>query len=286
MLYHDDIGNIIASQGVNVEPPFDLRESSKYPGRWYFFNTKTKTSHWTLPPSTLGLPAALPKSPEKKSRRGEDDAGTAGGIFPPIQASAHGDTPLARGALHFQSTRTTPTPVFSPPSSSLSSADGMPVFNNSDLGERQAMLTAGSFISNGSNSSFGSMTSGIPSGVPQNMNDSGAQEDITDVSKVPYVVTGGLGAGGYACVMRVEHRESREPFAMKVHSKAALRKSKDRQRLARELRIMIDMPACPFLLHCHAAFETETDVFFVLDLIEGGDLFYHLATHMQIQANP
>ena len=103
---------------------------------------------------------------------------------------------------------------------------------------------------------------------------------------MPYVVTGGLGAGGYACVMRVEHRESREPFAMKVHSKAALRKSKDRQRLVRELRIMIDMPACPFLLHCHAAFETETDVFFVLDLIEGGDLFYHLATQMQVQANP
>ena len=105
---------------------------------------------------------------------------------------------------------------------------------------------------------------------------------------MPYVVTGGLGTGSKACVMRVVHRETREPFAMKVHSKAALRTStKDRQRLARELRIMTDMPACPFLINCHAAFETETDVFFVIDLVEGGDLFYHMANkQMQVQSDP
>ena len=29
-------------------------------------------------------------------------------------------------------------------------------------------------------------------------------------------------------------------------------------------------------MKCHSAFETSGDVFFVLELVSGGDLFYHL----------
>jgi hypothetical protein len=40
---------------------------------------------------------------------------------------------------------------------------------------------------------------------------------------------------------------------------------------------MTEVPFSPFLQRCWAAFESASDLFFVLDLASGGDLFYHLA---------
>ena len=93
----------------------------------------------------------------------------------------------------------------------------------------------------------------------------------------PFAVIDGLGQGGYAAVVKARHTETEEVFAMKVVSKRAGARSKDRKRLALELKLMTELPYCPFLMRCHAAFETKTDVYFVLDLVTGGDLFYHLA---------
>ena len=64
---------------------------------------------------------------------------------------------------------------------------------------------------------------------------------------------------------------------MKVVCKRAGAKTKERKRLALELKLMTELPPCPFLMRCHAAFETTTDIFFVLDLLTGGDLFFHMA---------
>jgi len=90
-------------------------------------------------------------------------------------------------------------------------------------------------------------------------------------------VTGGLGQGGYGCVVQVVHEVTGGTFAMKSISKARLNSSRDRQRLALELKIMTETQPSSFLNTCHAAFETTNDIFFVLDLVSGGDLFYHLA---------
>jgi len=35
----DASGAVIAQEGLPVPPPWDVRESSKYTGRFYFFNT-------------------------------------------------------------------------------------------------------------------------------------------------------------------------------------------------------------------------------------------------------
>ena len=112
------------------------------------------------------------------------------------------------------------------------------------------------------------------------------------------VVTGGLGSGGYACVVKAQlllRADSGDEnggatddnssgllatgkaCALKVVGKAGLRRSKDRKRLALELRLLTELPPCPFLARCRAAFESARDVFFVMDLLEGGDLFFHLA---------
>lgn len=45
--------------------------------------------------------------------------------------------------------------------------------------------------------------------------------------------------------------------------------------------MMTHMPPSPFLQRCHLGFESSTDLFFVLDLASGGDLFYHLIARIR-----
>ena len=98
--------------------------------------------------------------------------------------------------------------------------------------------------------------------------------------RAPFFVTGGLGSGGYGVVVEVKHHSSDKTFALKKIPKKTLIRSKDRRRLATELEVMMDLPPCPFLLRCYSAFETSEDIFFVLDIVHGGNLFFHLAQHI------
>ena len=99
----------------------------------------------------------------------------------------------------------------------------------------------------------------------------------------PLTVVRGLGQGGFAVVVKVKHRDSGSHYAMKVIAKDKAPGSKEREALKTELRIMTELFPCPFLQKCHMSFESRSDVFFVLDLIEGGDLFSHLVNRMHCQ---
>ena len=105
---------------------------------------------------------------------------------------------------------------------------------------------------------------------------------------MPIVVTGGLGQGGYAVVLKAAHPETNEPFALKVRarsariietsaqipqhsrrtqviSKAKAPTKRERGRLAVELKVMTEVAPSPFLQRCHMAFESTTDIFFVVN---------------------
>ena len=104
------------------------------------------------------------------------------------------------------------------------------------------------------------------------------------ISPASLVVRGGLGQGGYAAVVKAMNTETGDMLALKKVSKCAGKKSKARDRIALELKLMTELPECPFLMRCHSAFETSTNVYFALDLVTGGDLFFHLAQAQM--ANP
>jgi len=55
---------------------------------------------------------------------------------------------------------------------------------------------------------------------------------------------------------------------------------KDKRRMQNELAVLRTAPS-RFIEHCHAAFESATDVFFVCDYIAGGDLFNHMVRHLK-----
>jgi len=94
-------------------------------------------------------------------------------------------------------------------------------------------------------------------------------------------VVEGLGRGGYATVVKVKHQPTNMHFAMKVitknDSEKKSRRLEHKSQLENELKVMTEVaPSSPFLQQCYLAFENPNSVFFILDLQEGGDLFYHL----------
>lgn len=98
---------------------------------------------------------------------------------------------------------------------------------------------------------------------------------------MPLQVVGGLGKGGFAVVVRVAHEESGAHFAMKAVAKSGVGSRREQERLRTELRVMTEVSPSPFLLRCHSAFESQADIFFVMELVEGGDLFSHLVARVK-----
>jgi ribosomal protein S6 kinase alpha-5 len=62
---------------------------------------------------------------------------------------------------------------------------------------------------------------------------------------------------------------------MKVVSKSKVNE-KNRDILSFELQVMTEVTPSPFLQKCHLAFENNFNIYFILDLHQGGDLFHHL----------
>lgn len=110
--------------------------------------------------------------------------------------------------------------------------------------------------------------------------------DPVRVEHVPLEVISGLGQGGYAVVVLVrstnaENHGNPDFFAMKVIEKSKVAKKRSISRLKMELRAMTELPPSRFLQRCHMAFESQTNIFFVLDYNAGGDLFFHLVDRIK-----
>lgn len=103
-------------------------------------------------------------------------------------------------------------------------------------------------------------------------------EDCTNVNIESLVVVKGLGRGGFADVVEVKDTATGERFAMKTIAKKRILDRKARARLALEVHAMSQTDPSPFVQRCHAAFESPTNIFFVVDLCSGGDLYFHLAS--------
>jgi serine/threonine protein kinase len=202
---HDSSGNIVASQGLQVCAPWVVFASKKFDGRYFFLNSETNQSVWSLPPNYIITPSTAEPQPSK--------------------------------------------------------VEALPVICEA---ARAAACAANE------NDQWSSI----------NWNSIDVEVAPKKVDGPLFMVLDGLGRGGYASVVKVEHLVNKKTFAMKVVAKNV--SSSESKRLAHqaqlknELKFMTQIPPSPFLQQCHYAFESPSAVFFVLDLISGGDLFYHL----------
>jgi len=77
-LYLDSNGNIAATKGLIVDAPWVVRESKNYPGRYFFLNTATKRTAWSLEPRLLGYEFVGVLESRQGPRSGMQRAGMVG----------------------------------------------------------------------------------------------------------------------------------------------------------------------------------------------------------------
>ncbi|KHJ95796.1 kinase domain protein [Oesophagostomum dentatum] len=85
-----------------------------------------------------------------------------------------------------------------------------------------------------------------------------------------------IGKGSFGRVFQVVHKETGKIYAMKVLSKEHIRKKNEVKHVMAELSVLKANINHPFLVSLHFSFQNKDKLYFVLDHLNGGELFSHL----------
>uniref|UniRef100_A0A1I7XMI4 Serine/threonine-protein kinase Sgk1 n=1 Tax=Heterorhabditis bacteriophora TaxID=37862 RepID=A0A1I7XMI4_HETBA len=85
-----------------------------------------------------------------------------------------------------------------------------------------------------------------------------------------------IGKGSFGRVFQVRHKETGKFYAMKVLSKEHIRKKNEVKHVMAELSVLKANIHHPFLVSLHFSFQNKDKLYFVLDHLNGGELFSHL----------
>ena len=72
------------------------------------------------------------------------------------------------------------------------------------------------------------------------------------------------------------HKSSNVIYAIKVLQKKAIVKRNEVKHIMAERNVLLRNVQHPFLVGLHYSFQTSTKLYFVLDYVNGGELFFHL----------
>jgi len=85
-----------------------------------------------------------------------------------------------------------------------------------------------------------------------------------------------VGTGNLGKVMLVSKKDTGEYFAMKILNKEHVVQQDEVEHILTEKRVLTQGIRHPFLVGVHYCFQTNDKLYFVLDYINGGELFFHL----------
>ncbi|MGH0151711.1 UNVERIFIED_CONTAM: hypothetical protein FKN15_020703 [Acipenser sinensis] len=85
-----------------------------------------------------------------------------------------------------------------------------------------------------------------------------------------------IGKGSFGKVLLVRHKENSKYYAVKVLQKTMILKKKEQKHIMTERSVLLKNLKHPFLVGLHFSFQTTDKLYFVLDYVNGGELFYHL----------
>ncbi|KAI0819659.1 kinase-like protein [Trametes gibbosa] len=96
-----------------------------------------------------------------------------------------------------------------------------------------------------------------------------------DVNLFHFILLRCVGKGAFGKVRVVQHKQTRELYALKYINKPKCVKMKAVANIIQERRLLEEIDH-PFVVNMRYAFQDDENCFFVLDLMLGGDLRFHL----------
>ncbi|KAM5158388.1 serine/threonine-protein kinase Sgk3 isoform 1-T2 [Mantella aurantiaca] len=85
-----------------------------------------------------------------------------------------------------------------------------------------------------------------------------------------------IGKGSFGKVVLTRGKHDGRYYAVKVLQKKVILNKKEQKHIMAERNVLLKNVKHPFLVHLHYSFQTSDKLFFVLDFINGGELFFHL----------
>nr|QWX95814.1 SGK-related kinase [Strongyloides stercoralis] len=85
-----------------------------------------------------------------------------------------------------------------------------------------------------------------------------------------------IGKGSFGMVFLVQHKKNHKIYAMKVLKKEQIKKRNEVKRVMAERNVLKANINHPFLVSLHYSFQTKHKLYFILDYLNGGELFFHL----------
>jgi serine/threonine protein kinase len=98
-------------------------------------------------------------------------------------------------------------------------------------------------------------------------------------------ILGVIGKGSFGCVYRVRQIATKKVYAMKVLGKEHIKMRKEEKHVMAEKNVLKSNVNHPFLVSLHFSFQTRTKLFFILDYVNGGELFMHLQREKNFSEN-
>ncbi|CAG5116669.1 unnamed protein product, partial [Candidula unifasciata] len=85
-----------------------------------------------------------------------------------------------------------------------------------------------------------------------------------------------IGKGSFGKVLLARHKVEDCAYAVKVLQKQAIMKRNEAKHIMAERNVLLKNVQHPFLVGLHYSFQTPDKLYFVLDYVNGGELFFHL----------
>ncbi|KAJ8306134.1 hypothetical protein KUTeg_016679, partial [Tegillarca granosa] len=85
-----------------------------------------------------------------------------------------------------------------------------------------------------------------------------------------------IGKGSFGKVLLARHKHEERIYAIKVLQKQAIMKRNEVKHIMSERSVLLKNVKHPFLVGLHYSFQTPDKLYFVLDYVNGGELFFHL----------
>ncbi|GIY32966.1 hypothetical protein CDAR_435461 [Caerostris darwini] len=85
-----------------------------------------------------------------------------------------------------------------------------------------------------------------------------------------------IGKGSFGRVLLAKHKMEGNVYAVKVLQKKMILKRNEKNHVMSERNVLLKNLHHPFLVGLHYAFQTPDKLYFVLDYVNGGELFFHL----------